>query len=349
MSQCESCVTVLEWLCVLRLEQYSEAFQSAGLETLQQCRNLTADQLEQMGITLPGHRRRILASLNKTHANSDPHSEPVESDRDQGSVEAGHAKVLLTQRPVPVPGEGKPVLKERAKRDEATSKPPPPQREKPVPKERQGTRMREESRAGGEKQPVPGPRPEKAQGGEEGERNGRMNRERGRPVAKARTKFLPPASADCHPNPLVSPTFDTSLPPVPPRSTPNCPPQPFTSPSSPSSPAWTPASPTLSPAVQSRSVSQSSTPTSTPSHTATHASLHPLHTPTFQTRPQTLPVLPPARQKGSDEGRNPSPTLPLVSPIDRNAPPLPPKVGVLFKDAPPLPQRMPVQFPTAQR
>lgn len=346
MSQCESCVVVSEWLCGLRLEQYCEAFQSAGLELLQQCRNLTADQLEQMGITLPGHRRRILASLNRTHANTESHSEPVESDRDQGSVEAGCAKVLQTQRPVPVPVEEKPALKERAKRDEATSK--PPQREKPVPKERQGARMREESRAGGEKQPVPGPRTAKAQGGQEEERDGRMNGERGRPVPKARTKFLPPASADCHPSPPVSPTFDTSLPPVPPRSTPNCPPQPFTSPSSPSSPAWTPASPKLdrpSPAVQSRAVSQSSAPTSSP----THASVHPPNTLTFPTRPQTLPVLPPARQKGSDEGRKPSPTLPLVSPVDRNAPPLPPKVGVLFKDAPPLPQRIPVQCPTAQR
>lgn len=345
MSQCESRVTVWDWLCGLRLEQYSEAFQSAGLEMLQQCRNLTADQLEQMGITLPGHRRRILASLNKTQAHSDPHSERVESDRDQGSVEAGHAKVLLTQRPVPVPVE-------RANRDKATPKPLPPRREKPVPKERHSTSMREESRAGGEKQPVPRQRPATAEGATEEERDGRMNGERGRPVPKARTKFLPPASADCHPSPLVSPTFDTSLPPVPPRSTPNCPPQPFTSPSSPSCPAWTPPSPKLDrlpPAVQSRAASQSSTPTSTPAHTATHASLHPLNTPTFQTRPQTLAVLPPARQKGGDEGRKTSPTLPLVSPADRNAPPLPPKVGVLPKDAPPLPQRIPVQFPTAQR
>uniref|UniRef100_A0A8P4FY34 Arf-GAP with Rho-GAP domain, ANK repeat and PH domain-containing protein 1 n=1 Tax=Dicentrarchus labrax TaxID=13489 RepID=A0A8P4FY34_DICLA len=75
MSHPESCTTVWDWLCVLRLEQYSEAFQSAGLETLRQCRSLTQDQLEQMGITLPGHRRRILASLNKTHGNNDTQSD----------------------------------------------------------------------------------------------------------------------------------------------------------------------------------------------------------------------------------------------------------------------------------
>uniref|UniRef100_A0AAX7UCG5 ArfGAP with RhoGAP domain, ankyrin repeat and PH domain 1 n=1 Tax=Astatotilapia calliptera TaxID=8154 RepID=A0AAX7UCG5_ASTCA len=74
MSQSESCANVGEWLGVLRLEQYSDAFQSAGYATLQQCRSLTPEQLECIGITLPGHQRRILASLNKTHGNHDAHT-----------------------------------------------------------------------------------------------------------------------------------------------------------------------------------------------------------------------------------------------------------------------------------
>uniref|UniRef100_A0A8D3E6W2 ArfGAP with RhoGAP domain, ankyrin repeat and PH domain 1 n=1 Tax=Scophthalmus maximus TaxID=52904 RepID=A0A8D3E6W2_SCOMX len=82
---------VWDWLCVLRLEQYSEAFRNAGLATLRQCHNLTPDHLECMGITLPGHQRRILASLNKTHGNrdtqSDIHSHPLVSERDQHSEE----------------------------------------------------------------------------------------------------------------------------------------------------------------------------------------------------------------------------------------------------------------------
>uniref|UniRef100_A0A671W4V5 ArfGAP with RhoGAP domain, ankyrin repeat and PH domain 1 n=1 Tax=Sparus aurata TaxID=8175 RepID=A0A671W4V5_SPAAU len=105
---CESRVTVLDWLCVLRLEQYFEAFQSAGLVTLRQCRDLRPDQLEQMGITLPGHQRRILASLNKTHGKSDTYSQLGQLERDQRLEETGNAHVLQSKRPVPIPGEEKP-------------------------------------------------------------------------------------------------------------------------------------------------------------------------------------------------------------------------------------------------
>uniref|UniRef100_A0A7N9ASW0 ArfGAP with RhoGAP domain, ankyrin repeat and PH domain 1 n=1 Tax=Mastacembelus armatus TaxID=205130 RepID=A0A7N9ASW0_9TELE len=113
MSQSElPCMNVCDWLCMLHLEQYSEAFQSAGLTTLQQCCNLTADQLERMGIILPGHQRRILASLNKTHGNrdakSDTQSHHVQSERDQRSEETEHVQVLHRERPMPVPVEEKP-------------------------------------------------------------------------------------------------------------------------------------------------------------------------------------------------------------------------------------------------
>uniref|UniRef100_A0A3Q1C9K9 ArfGAP with RhoGAP domain, ankyrin repeat and PH domain 1 n=1 Tax=Amphiprion ocellaris TaxID=80972 RepID=A0A3Q1C9K9_AMPOC len=191
LAHSESCVNVWDWLCLLRLEQYSEAFRGAGLATLQQCRNLTPDQLERMGITLPGHQRRILASLNKTHGNRDAHSH----------------------------------------------------REKPVPRER--------------------------------------------------TKFRSGAPVDCQPSPLVSPTSDTALPPVPPRSIPNCPPQRFTSSLCPSPPAQTPGSPktethaVTAPALSNRPVSPSSTPIQAPLH-------HP-DIPSTQTRPQTLAIQPSAQ------------------------------------------------------
>ncbi|KAM9358599.1 arf-GAP with Rho-GAP domain, ANK repeat and PH domain-containing protein 1 [Symphorus nematophorus] len=356
MSQSDSRGTVLDWLSVLRLEQYSEAFQSAGLVTLRQCRNLTPDQLERMGITLPGHRRRILASLNKTHVNSDTqsdtHSQPVQTERERRSEEIGPAKVLCRERPVPIPGEEKPVLKEREKRDGETSRPTPREREKPVPRERQVSKMKEESGDREEKKPVLGQRQVAPRGGKEEERDGGIDGERERPVPKERTKFRSSAPVDCHPSPIVSPTSDTSLPPVPPRSTPNCPPQRFTSPLSPSPPAQTSASPKLdrhaakAPALQSRSVSQNSTPTSTPTHTPTHAPLHPPNFPSAQTRPETLALQPPAQQLGSDGDRKTSPVSPVTSlSDDRNAPPLPPKVGTVPKGPPPVPQRAPAQSP----
>uniref|UniRef100_A0A8D0D001 ArfGAP with RhoGAP domain, ankyrin repeat and PH domain 1 n=1 Tax=Sander lucioperca TaxID=283035 RepID=A0A8D0D001_SANLU len=218
----DSCLTVWDWLCVLRLEQYSEAFRSEGLATLGQCRNLTPDQLERMGITLPGHQRRILASLNKTLGNK---------------------------------------------------------KERPVPKER--------------------------------------------------TRFRSSAPVDCDLNSLVSPTSDTSLPPVPPRSTPNCPPQRFTSPLSPSPPARTPASPKLDRHASS-------------THDPTHAPLHPPNVPSALTRPQTLAIQLPAQLLGSDGGRKISPVSPTASHSDDiNVPPLPPKAGAVPKGPPPIPHRFP--------
>lgn len=356
MSQSESCTTVWDWLCVLRLEHYSEAFQSAGLVMLRQCRSLTPDQLEQMGITLPGHQRRILASLNKTHGNSDTqpdtHSYLVQSERDQRLEETGHVKVLQRQRPVPIPVEEQPVFKEREKKDGETSKPTPREREKPVPRERQVSRMKEESGEGGEKMPIPGQRQMVPRGGKEEERDGGIDGEREKPVPKERTKFRSSAPVDCYPSSLVSPTSDTSLPPVPPRSTPNCPPQRFTSAQSPSPPPRAPASPkpdrhaVKAPPIQSRSVSQGSTPTITPTHTPTHAP----HFPSAQTRPQTLAIQPHAQHLGNDGRRKTSPVSPIASPgDDRNAPPLPPKAGSGPKGPPPIPQRFPAQSPRTHR
>uniref|UniRef100_A0A669EET3 ArfGAP with RhoGAP domain, ankyrin repeat and PH domain 1 n=1 Tax=Oreochromis niloticus TaxID=8128 RepID=A0A669EET3_ORENI len=108
MSQSESCANVGEWLGVLRLEQYCDAFQSAGYATLQQCRSLTPEQLECIGITLPGHQRRILASLNKTHGNRDAHAVgPCER-----SEEKGRAEFLGADRPLPATPHEKSLLQD---------------------------------------------------------------------------------------------------------------------------------------------------------------------------------------------------------------------------------------------
>ncbi|XP_041669504.1 arf-GAP with Rho-GAP domain, ANK repeat and PH domain-containing protein 1-like isoform X2 [Cheilinus undulatus] len=328
MSQPESRATVSDWLCMLRLEQYSEAFRSAGLTTLGQCRNLTPDQLEQMGITLPGHRRRILASLNKTLGNVDTKSDTQyhlgQSERDLRSEETGLGKVPQRDRPVPVP----------------------------VPRERQVSRMKEESGDGAEKTPVPVQRPTAQRGEVDEERDGGKDGKRERPVPKERTKFRSSPPVDCQPCPQISPTTDTSLPPVPPRSTPNCPPQRFTSPVSPLPSPRAPASPKLdqrdilATPVQSRSVSKGPTPTSTPTHTPTHAPLQPPSFPSSPARPQTLDIQSPSHHVGSDGGRRTSPASPKASPSnDRNAPPLPPKTSSGPKGPPPVPQRIPAQFP----
>ncbi|KAM9317579.1 arf-GAP with Rho-GAP domain, ANK repeat and PH domain-containing protein 1 isoform 2-T2 [Pholidichthys leucotaenia] len=339
MSQSESCANVWDWLCILRLEQYSEAFHSAGLATLHQCRSLTSTQLDRMGITLPGHQRRILASLNKTHAYHDAYSHFVPFER---SEETDHAEALQKEKPGSMPVEEKPFHKDNGSRDGEMWTSTPREREKPVPKERQVPRMQESS-TGGEKSPVPGQRLTTQRRGVEEEKNGGLHGDEVRPVPRARTKFRHSVTNDLNPTSLISSTSDASLPPVPPRSTPNCPPQRFTPSLSPSSPAQTPFSfkrgrrAVKAPAEQSKSVSPSSAPINTPVPTQAM----PPHPPNFlitQTRHQTLAI------EDIDGVGKSLPTSNNNSPIsETKAPPLPPKVGAGSKGPLPVPQQFPAQ------
>nr|XP_040027553.1 arf-GAP with Rho-GAP domain, ANK repeat and PH domain-containing protein 1-like isoform X2 [Gasterosteus aculeatus aculeatus] len=341
MSHSEPRATVSDWLCVLRLEQYSEAFRTAGLATFRQCRNLTPDQLERMGITLPGHRRRILASLTKTNGNgnteSDTYCHSAESERDQRLEETGHDMALQRERPVPVPLEEKPVVKERGKGDGESLRPLPRERETPVPRARRAARMKGESGDLGEKKPVPGQRLAAAREGKGPDRA--LGAERATPVPKERTLFRCSVAVDCDLSPALSPPSGASLPPVPPRSIPNCPPQRFTSPLCPSPPSRTPASPKPDKrAVEAKDGLGNPTPT----HAPTQAPLHLPDFPSAQTRPQTLAIQPPAHHLGGNgDGLtlSVSPTASLSD--DINAPPLPPKAGAAPKGPPPIPHRSP--------
>lgn len=197
---------------VLHLEQYSAAFQRAGLATLHQCRSLSADQLECMGITLPGHRRRILSSLLRAHGVGEP-----------GLTESGKPP---SSGPLSAPRE------EDSTRGEGERSPSPSARPKPVPRERQVSR-RKDWGDGAEHKPMPRPRRMPPATGKQSESDGEAQQ----PVPKDRTSLCAPV-----PTP---PASDTALPPIPQRSTPNCPPVCFTSHLSPPPPSRAPASPGL--------------------------------------------------------------------------------------------------------
>ncbi|KAM4742821.1 arf-GAP with Rho-GAP domain, ANK repeat and PH domain-containing protein 1 isoform 2-T2 [Anableps anableps] len=337
MSLSESSGKVCDWLSMLRLEQYGEAFQEAGLTTLQECQNLTADQLDRMGITLPGHQRRILASLNKMTASYDTYSSVVKPERSE--------QMGRPERPVPVPMQRK---VEGDKMDGAIIRPAPRERDKPAPKERHVSNIQEKSSEEGDTKPVPLQRHSAPGRPTEEERSGALDEKRAKPVPKERTKFRSSPSVNCHSTPVVSPPSDTSLPPVPPRSTLNCPPQRFTSSLSSSPLAQHSGSLGLDqivvvpPEVKCRSSTQKSTPTSTLVSMET-----PIQTPSIQstqTRPQTLPIPLVTHPLGGDEARKVSPISLASSPSeDKNVPPLPPKVG--SKAPPPIPQRVPLQSP----
>ncbi len=58
-------MTVKLWLQTLNLDQYFSDFKRAGYTTIEQCSCLTEASLDDIGIALPGHRKRILAYLPK--------------------------------------------------------------------------------------------------------------------------------------------------------------------------------------------------------------------------------------------------------------------------------------------
>ncbi|XP_024132463.1 arf-GAP with Rho-GAP domain, ANK repeat and PH domain-containing protein 1 isoform X3 [Oryzias melastigma] len=319
MCQSESSATVLDWLGVIRLEQYTDLFLSAGLKTIQECQHLTPNQLERMGITLPGHQRRILASLNKTQITQE--TAPVPPERDQ-----------QTWRPQPVPREVKPES------DGETRIPVPKMRDKPIPKERQVYKMQENCKEQGEETGLAQKNTALGEGEQE-DGNGELDKDQPKPQPRERTKFRSSAPVDS--------SSPTNLPPVPPRITINFPPQCFTNSLAPSQPAPGPVSPRLDkpPLEQCRSLPGRSTPLfSGNSSEVFPESLSIQSTPA---RPRTLNIQPPEPSAflNSDGGDKASPISPTTNNMI-NAPPLPPKAGVGPKSPPPLPQRLLAQSPT---
>uniref|UniRef100_A0A669QIS5 ArfGAP with RhoGAP domain, ankyrin repeat and PH domain 1 n=1 Tax=Phasianus colchicus TaxID=9054 RepID=A0A669QIS5_PHACC len=73
----EDPVPISSWLAALHLEQYSAAFQQHRLLTVADCRRLAEPDLTQIGVLLPGHRRRILLGLGKAFPPTpgSPHSQ----------------------------------------------------------------------------------------------------------------------------------------------------------------------------------------------------------------------------------------------------------------------------------
>ncbi|XP_058161887.1 arf-GAP with Rho-GAP domain, ANK repeat and PH domain-containing protein 1 isoform X3 [Dasypus novemcinctus] len=73
----DAVLSVAEWLQALHLEQYSRLFEQHGLMRATECHGLSDARLVDMGILLPGHRRRILAGLLRAHAPPAPAPRPA--------------------------------------------------------------------------------------------------------------------------------------------------------------------------------------------------------------------------------------------------------------------------------
>ncbi|XP_054555492.1 arf-GAP with Rho-GAP domain, ANK repeat and PH domain-containing protein 1 isoform X1 [Talpa occidentalis] len=73
----DTALSVAEWLRALHLEQYTELFEQHGLVWATECQGLSDARLVEMGMQLPGHRRRILAGLLRAHAAPTPAPRPT--------------------------------------------------------------------------------------------------------------------------------------------------------------------------------------------------------------------------------------------------------------------------------
>uniref|UniRef100_A0AAY4ESX0 ArfGAP with RhoGAP domain, ankyrin repeat and PH domain 1 n=1 Tax=Denticeps clupeoides TaxID=299321 RepID=A0AAY4ESX0_9TELE len=88
--------SVCDWLAGLRLEQYSGVFQEWGFSSMSDCLHLTPDQLECMGVALPGHRKRILNNLPRE-------SGAVDQEVELKPVPKGRTKFSRSHAESPVP------------------------------------------------------------------------------------------------------------------------------------------------------------------------------------------------------------------------------------------------------
>uniref|UniRef100_H3CXF1 receptor protein-tyrosine kinase n=1 Tax=Tetraodon nigroviridis TaxID=99883 RepID=H3CXF1_TETNG len=57
------CASVGEWLRTIKMERYEDSFLQAGLSTVDQLSQISTQDLLHMGVTLAGHQRKILSSI----------------------------------------------------------------------------------------------------------------------------------------------------------------------------------------------------------------------------------------------------------------------------------------------
>lgn len=57
-------VPIGDWLASYKLADYVPLFESAGYDTTDFLQGLTSDQLLEIGVNKPGHKKKILAALS---------------------------------------------------------------------------------------------------------------------------------------------------------------------------------------------------------------------------------------------------------------------------------------------
>ncbi|XP_062845149.1 ephrin type-B receptor 4a-like isoform X1 [Trichomycterus rosablanca] len=62
-SALSSCSSVAEWLRAIKMERYEESFLQAGFTSMQLLTHINAEDLLRLGVTLAGHQKKILSSI----------------------------------------------------------------------------------------------------------------------------------------------------------------------------------------------------------------------------------------------------------------------------------------------
>ncbi|GCC18005.1 hypothetical protein chiPu_0020704 [Chiloscyllium punctatum] len=55
--------SVEDWLSAIKMSQYRENFLNSGFTSLQLCMQMTSEDLLRIGVTLAGHQKKILNSI----------------------------------------------------------------------------------------------------------------------------------------------------------------------------------------------------------------------------------------------------------------------------------------------
>lgn len=90
-SPCTPDSDIADWLAIIHLERYRDLFKQHGFHLARDVAALDNKQLQQLGITATGHRKRILNLAEKTRLLGDPHPRAPQMGEDATKAEPGVA------------------------------------------------------------------------------------------------------------------------------------------------------------------------------------------------------------------------------------------------------------------
>jgi hypothetical protein len=76
------CSSVSDWLAGIKMDRYAEQFVGAGIATMDDVAHLTLKDLVNLGVTLVGHQKKIMNSVQTLRAQQQQAVELTSTDTD---------------------------------------------------------------------------------------------------------------------------------------------------------------------------------------------------------------------------------------------------------------------------